>query len=58
MYKDHPALTFKLSDATIIWRFLDLPKFISILEKQALFFCKINTLDDYYEGCYSDHQRL
>lgn len=37
------------SDA-IVWRYLDFPKFISLLESSALYFCRSDLFSDKYEG--------
>ncbi len=34
----------------VVWRYLAFPKFISLLTYQALWFAKLNTLQDQYEG--------
>ena len=33
-----------------IWRYLDLLKFLSMLEKNALYFCRVDLLGDPFEG--------
>ena len=33
-----------------IWRYIDLPKFVSMLDKRALHFSNIQDVDDPYEG--------
>lgn len=38
------------SDETIIWRYMDTMKFISLLIEQKLFFCRMDKLTDQYEG--------
>lgn len=40
-------------DSDIIWRFIDFPKFIGLLEDQALYFCRSDRLPDDFEGHYS-----
>lgn len=35
-----------------IWRYMDLAKFVSLLEKGALFFCRSDLFDDRFEGSY------
>lgn len=49
MYKDNHDLDIP-SDDTVMWRYLDFTKFISLLEKQALFFCRSDKLGDPFEG--------
>lgn len=36
-----------------IWRYMDFAKFVSLLENEALFFCKSDRLGDEFEGSYS-----
>jgi len=43
----------KPSNNTNIWRYMDFTKFVYMLEKEALFFPKIDTFNDPYEGSYS-----
>ena len=52
MYKDHPTFD-RPSDDTILWRYMDFTKFISLLEHQALFFAKGDRLGDQFEGSLS-----
>ena len=49
MYKEHPVFTPLSSDA-ILWRYMDFTKFVSLLEKQALFFPRADKLGDPFEG--------
>lgn len=42
------------SGDSILWRFLDFPKLLSVLEKRALFFTRADKLDDQFEGAWSD----
>jgi len=48
-----PILSHKEEVNPIIWRYINLTKFISMLHKQALFFTYIDKLDDIYEGTYT-----
>ena len=53
MYKEHPV--FKPpADNAILWRYMDFTKFVSLLEKQALFFARADKLGDSFEGSYSE----
>lgn len=36
-----------------VWRYLDFPKFVSMLEERALFFCRLSALGDPFEGLYA-----
>ena len=49
MYKEHKVFTPPASDA-ILWRYMDFTKFVSLLEKQALFFARADKLGDPFEG--------
>ena len=49
---DHP-LSEPLSDDTVLWRYLDLPKLVSMLNDEALHFSRPNTLNDPWEGALS-----
>ena len=49
MYKEHEDLTPPSPNATL-WRYMDFTKFVSVLEKQALFFARANELEDPFEG--------
>ena len=42
------------ADNTIIWRYVDFTKFISYLEKNALFFVRSDQLPDRYEGKFTE----
>jgi hypothetical protein len=37
-----------------IWRYMDLPKFVSLLENSSLFFPRADKLGDHFEGSFSD----
>ena len=52
MYKEHPAFNPPPSDA-VLWRYMDFTKFVSLLEKQALFFARADKLGDPFEGSFS-----
>ncbi len=49
MYREEPLLAHPPPDATL-WRYMDFTKFVSILEKDALFFPRADKLGDPYEG--------
>lgn len=36
----------------VLWRYFDLPKFVSLLEQQALYLARADTLGDVFEGAY------
>lgn len=37
-------------DSTIIWRYMDLPKYVSLLSEKSLWFSRVDLLRDWYEG--------
>ncbi len=53
MYKEHHEFE-EPDDRTIIWRYVDFTKFVSYLDKNALFFVRSDKLFDRYEGKYTD----
>ena len=57
MYKEHEACTPPSPDA-ILWRYMDFIKFVSILEKQALFFSRVDKLEDPFEGFWPTANRV
>jgi len=53
MYKEHPVFEKPENDEAKIWRYMDFTKFVSLLDKSALFFSRADKLDDPFEGSYS-----
>lgn len=53
MYAHHPELPDPPSNDTVLWRYMDFTKFVSLLEKSALFFCRADLLVDPFEGSIS-----
>lgn len=43
-----------LKEETVIWKYLDLPKFLSLLESDQLFFAQPKTFEDTWEGEFSE----
>jgi hypothetical protein len=52
MYFPHPVVKEITNRNLKIWRYMDLPKFVSMLENQALFFAKASLMSDLLEGQY------
>lgn len=50
MYEPHPVFEEPENKAAKIWRYIDLAKFASTLDRKALFFVQANKLEDPYEG--------
>lgn len=51
MYKRHANIE-KLDDNEIIWRYMDFTAFVSMLDKSALHFSRVDMLDDPFEGSF------
>ena len=56
-YTEHEVFKTPQPD-TILWRYLDFPKFVSILEMSALYFTRLDLMDDPFEGTRSSYNRL
>lgn len=52
MYKEHSVFNTPPDDA-VLWRYTDFTKFVSLLEKSALFFARADKLGDPFEGTFS-----
>ncbi|MFZ4440190.1 MAG: hypothetical protein ACOYOS_17320 [Syntrophales bacterium] len=55
-----PNQSCKLPDDldTPVWRYMDIDKFHSLLDVNALYLCRADRLQDRFEGTYSRHQIL
>jgi len=53
VYKEHPVFEKPDDENIKIWRYLDFTKFVSLLDKKALFFPRADKLPDPFEGSYS-----
>lgn len=53
MYEEHPVFEKPANEDATIWRYLDFTKFISLLDRRALFFARADKLGDPFEGSYS-----
>ena len=51
MYKEHPSFD-PPADAAVLWRYLDFTKFVSLLDKRALFLARADKLMDPFEGSF------
>lgn len=52
MYNEHPSFIPPLADA-VLWRYMDFTKFVSLLDKGALFFARADKLGDPFEGVWT-----
>lgn len=51
-YLDYPSCDVPADEHSRIWRYLDLPKFISLLDTRTLYFARADKLSDRFEGTY------
>ena len=42
----------QIENAAILWRYQDLPRYLDLLLKQQLFFCRADRFEDPFEGKY------
>ncbi len=49
MYEEHPEFSPPPLNATL-WRYIDFTKFVSLLDREALFFSRLDKLGDPFEG--------
>ncbi len=52
MYEESPFCNPPPADA-VLWRYMDFTKFVSILDKRALFFARADKLGDPFEGSFT-----
>src|SRR3954447_11447369 len=52
MFKTHEDFK-QLDDAALLWRYQDLPRYLDLLLKQQLFFCRADRFEDPFEGQYT-----
>ncbi len=53
MYEKHPVFTPPPDENVKIWRYMDFTKFFSFIDKKALFFTRIDQLEDKFEGRFT-----
>jgi hypothetical protein len=63
MRERHPVFDRDIPTESAIWRYFDLPKFLSFLQRRALYFSRANLLGDPLEGSFprtreAERQRL
>ena len=49
MYHEHNAFDSPPKDA-VLWRYMDFTKYVSLIDRRALFFARADALDDPFEG--------
>ncbi len=56
MYEEHPVF-LSPADDQVIWRYMDLPKFVTLVEGRALYFSRADLLGDSHEGALPELNR-
>jgi hypothetical protein len=49
----HPSFTNKPGDDDVLWRYMDLARFLSLLEDEAIYFARADQMSDRWEGSFS-----
>ncbi len=59
-YRDNFAFTKPDDENVKVWRYMDFTKFVSLLDKRALFFCRVEKLTkvDPFEGSYPEFNAI
>ena len=53
MVERHPSFPPPPDPHVPVWRYMDLTKFVWMLQMKALYFCRADRLGDPYEGYYT-----
>lgn len=54
MYVDNPNIKLPEDPHTVVWKYLDLSKFLDLLLSQKLFMSRSDKFEDQYEGTFSE----
>ena len=54
MYTHNPNITLPENPDTIVWKYLDLSKFLDLLLAKKLFMSRSDKFEDQYEGTFSE----
>lgn len=54
MFVNNPTITLPEDTQTIVWKYLDLSKFLDLLLSQKLFMSRSDKFEDQYEGTFSE----
>ncbi len=54
MYVDNPSIKLPEDPDTIVWKYLDLSKFLDLLLSNKLFMSRSDKFEDQYEGTFSE----
>jgi len=55
MYEKHPVFTPPPDENIKIWRYMDFTKFLSFIDKETLFFTRVDQLEDKFEGRFAKY---
>jgi hypothetical protein len=58
MRDSHPSLDCEVPSDAVLWRYLDFPKFVSMLRQRALWFSRANLLGDPLEGSFTQAREI
>jgi hypothetical protein len=53
VYEQHPIFSSPEDENERVWRYIDFTKFISLLDRKALYFTRADKFNDKFEGSYS-----
>ncbi|MES2813123.1 MAG: hypothetical protein V4670_11685 [Bacteroidota bacterium] len=54
MYKDNPNSQLPENPDTVVWKYLDLSKFLDLLLSEKMFMSRSDKFEDQYEGTFSE----
>lgn len=54
MYKTNPNISLPENPETVVWKYLDLSKFLDLLLSQKMFMSRSDKFEDQYEGTFSE----
>ena len=54
MFRENPNIKLTDNDDTIVWKYLDLSKFLDLLLSRKLFMSRSDKFEDQYEGTFSE----
>src|SRR5262245_61922308 len=58
MRENHPTLDRDVPSDAVLWRYMDFPKFLSMLKEGALWFSRADLLGDPLEGSFTQAREL
>lgn len=54
MYNEHRIFLAPEDENIKVWRYMDFTKFVSLLDKRSLYFCRVDKLGDPFEGSFTE----